>query len=37
MGDRLKKIPSQLLEIWNKYEKKQKIIIIPMGGKDERT
>ena len=31
MGDRLKKIPSQLLEIWNKYEKKQKIIIIAVA------
>lgn len=31
MGDRLKKIPSQLLEIWNKYEKKQKIIIVAVA------
>lgn len=32
MLDRVKQIPSRLLEIWNKYSKKQKIIIVSIVG-----
>lgn len=32
MVDRLKKIPKQLLEVWNKYSSKQKTIIISTVG-----